>query len=288
MKVLLLHTHKNQVENIEPLIKQVAHVSYNKSGDTGINVSSKFIKKHVVNGGHHSLIRHAWYTMQFPEKILVEQFDYFSMPNHIRQYMLTRKVGDWVVVSGTLNMWWNFFSYFNMYKIPEDLKTISPTLFKKFESTNGFTGPNISKRDYAYTFLVEGCSRLFTHQQVRHTHNFSYNQESTRYVSYENGFEIVMPEKIIGKVDQQKIDLESVALRKISDDVDFYNYLLSNGIRKEDARGFLPNGIQSKIIVTVHRESLFGQYKKARAEGKTGKPSGEIQAVAREMIKLAE
>ena len=88
MKVTLLHTHKNEAKNIEPLIKQVAHISYNKDGDTSEESASRFIQKHVLNGGHHSLLRHAWFTLTLLKKDLEDIYGYFILPNNIRQYML--------------------------------------------------------------------------------------------------------------------------------------------------------------------------------------------------------
>lgn len=286
MKVTLLHTHKNEPKNIEPLIKQVAHISYNKDGDTSEEAASRFIQKHVLNGGHHSLLRHAWFTLRTTPRELEKWYNYFKLPNHIRQYMVFNGDGRNFKVSGTLNMWWSLFNHLKGKIVPLVLRKTSPTLFG--ENTALDSSYSCDREDYAHTFLIEDCSRLFTHQQVRHTHNFAYNQESTRYVSYCDGFDFVMPEKLKGKVDNYGCDIENVALDKLEQDKEFYNYLVKNGVKKEDARYFLPNGITSKIAITVHHESLFGQYKYARAEGKTGKPSSEIQAVAREMIRLVE
>lgn len=286
MKVKLLHTHKNECANIEPLIKRVAHVSYNKDGDLSEESSSKFIQKHILNAGHFSLLRHAWYTMRITPYQLQETFNYFSLPNHIRQYMVFSETDTEFFVSGTINMWYNLYKHLEYLPVPKALKIMAPTVFSGRESLC-VEDAQIKSSNYAYTFLIEGCSRLFTHQQVRHNHNFAYNQESTRYVSYKDGFDFVMPAKMIGKHDINSESIESVALRKLEDDENFYSYLLSNGIKKEDARSFLPNGITSKIVVTVHHESLFGQYRLSRAEGKTGKPSAEIQSVAREMMRLA-
>ena len=247
MKVTLLHTHKNKVKNIEPLIKQVAHISYNKDGDTSEESASKFIQKHVLNAGHHSLLRHAWYTIQTDLQHFAREFDYFDLPNSIRQYFVLHRFGEHdLKVSATLNTWYNYFNKDDDMAVPTELKIISPTLFKNNRDFS-FGEADIVKSDYAYTFLIEGCSRLFTHQQVRHTHNFSYNQESTRYVDYSRGFDFVVPPKVSSVVNEEAA--------KMMKNTSFTNYLylLSLGIKKEDARYFLPNGITGTIGISINR-----------------------------------
>jgi thymidylate synthase (FAD) len=272
----------NHAVNVEPLIKKVAHISYaRKRGDLSPEASAKFIQKHVLNAGHHSLLRHAWFSQRIGNADMISKYNYFKLPNSIRQYLVFDDYKGRCTVSGTINTWMNFYHHTKV-KVNPRLKEMCPTVFKEFESEGEVIDEEIPQSAVAYTFVVDGCSRLFTHQQVRHTHNFAYNQESTRYVSYKNGFDMVIPENIHDKI--QKKTLYGIS----HDYEENYNYLISNGVKKEDARFFLPNGIKSKIAITMRHDSLFGQYKKSRAEGKTGKPSNEIQSVAREMIRIIE
>ena len=109
--------------------------------------------------------------------------------------------------------------------------------------------------------------------------NVDYNQESTRYVDFSNGFKMVFPDKLKNSFEAH--DAHSTLQ-------DIYVSLRKNKVSKEDARFFLPNGIHSQIAVTIRHETLFGRYKLTRADGKTGKPSSEIQELAKEMIRLVE
>ncbi len=278
----LIYTHLNHAVNVEPLIKKVAHISYaRKKGDLSPEASAKFIQKHVLNAGHHSLLRHAWFSQKISNAEIISKYDYFRLPNDIRQYLVFDEFEGRTTVSGTINTWMNFYNH-TQAKVDPRLKEMCPTVFKGFESDGEIINEEIPESAVAYTFVVEGCSRLFTHQQVRHTHNFAYNQESTRYVDYSKKMNMVVPEKIRDKWNDDCIE---DAIDTIHNE---YKDLKNAGVKKEDARFFLPNGIVSKLAITMRHDSLFGQYKKSRADGKTGKPSNEIQSVAREMIRIVE
>ena len=279
MKVKLIYTHLNHAVNVEPLIKKVAHISYaRKKGDLSPEASAKFIQKHVLNAGHHSLLRHAWFSQKISNAEIIAKYDYFRLPNEIRQYLVFDEFEGRTTVSGTINTWMNFYNH-TQAKVDPRLKEMCPTVFKGFKSADNL---EIPKSAVAYTFVVEGCSRLFTHQQVRHTHNIAYNQESTRYVDYSKKMDMVIPEKIRDKWNDDCTEDVIDTIHNV------YKDLKNAGVKKEDARFFLPNGIMSKLAVTMRHDSLFGQYKKSRADGKTGKPSNEIQSVAREMIRIVE
>lgn len=94
------------------------------------------------------------------------------------------------------------------------------------------------------TFLVEGCSRIMTHQLVRHR-LASFSQESQRYV--EGIEDAVMPRTI--KEDEKAealFNASYIAARHC------YEALRNLGIPKEDARFVLPNGAETRIAVTAN------------------------------------
>lgn len=89
------------------------------------------------------------------------------------------------------------------------------------------------------TFLIEGISRACSHQIVRSKH-LDYLQESQRYVNQRN-VDFVYPISL----------LESSTYNAfLIDASDVYNKLISEGIRKEDARYVLPNASPTKLYVT--------------------------------------
>ena len=103
---------------------------------------------------------------------------------------------------------------------------------------------HLSVLRFAYaTFLIDGLSRACSHQLVRTAHA-GMVQQSQRYVECKD-LNVVIPESIPN---------DSVAMWHINQVVNAsrkcYEYLLSNGVEKEDARYFLLEGTTSKIIMT--------------------------------------
>jgi len=95
------------------------------------------------------------------------------------------------------------------------------------------------------TFRVEGGSRAFTHQLVRHR-IASFTQQSQRYVE-ESGFNYVIPPSIEKKDEARRIFLDLIEHSK-----EAYKKLLDLGVKKEDARFVLPNAVCSEIVITAN------------------------------------
>lgn len=96
------------------------------------------------------------------------------------------------------------------------------------------------------TFDISGISRICQNQMVRHRHA-SFCVMSERYVDVSN-MEFTYPYSILkeyaGLVDYVK------------DSVRVYKKLLDNGIKKEDARFILPQGINTKVCVNMNFRAL--------------------------------
>lgn len=95
------------------------------------------------------------------------------------------------------------------------------------------------------TFRIEGGSRSFTHQLVRHR-IASFTQQSQRYVE-ETGFEYVVPPSIEEIPEAMKIFHEFIEFSKKT-----YKKLRNLGIKKEDARFVLPNAVCSEIVISAN------------------------------------
>jgi len=80
------------------------------------------------------------------------------------------------------------------------------------------------------TFRIEGGSRAFTHQEVRHR-LCSFTQQSQRYVN-----------EIANMLFNTFLGYAKIV----------YKLLQSLGIKNEDARFVLPNAIESEIVVTAN------------------------------------
>ncbi|MBC7320657.1 FAD-dependent thymidylate synthase [bacterium] len=102
----------------------------------------------------------------------------------------------------------------------------------------------------SFTFGIEGISRVTSHQLVRHR-IASYSQQSQRYVKMTKA-DFVIPPSIMKN--------ES-ALELLSNVNEFarstYNKLIELGIPEEDARYVLPQGVTTKIIVTMNARELL-------------------------------
>jgi len=119
-------------------------------------------------------------------------------------------------------------------------------LLEKLESSG-----HLSPLEHAnFTFGIEGISRVTSHQLVRHR-IASYSQQSQRYVKMSNG-EFVIPPSI------KKNSSASELVYNLYDmAMSVYNKLIQLGIPEEDARYILPQGITTKIIVTMNARELL-------------------------------
>jgi len=102
-----------------------------------------------------------------------------------------------------------------------------------------------------YTFVIENCSRVCTHQLVRHR-IASYTQLSQRFARMTGEyFGVVKPPRIALNKEAEKIFDKAI---KAS--YEAYLKLLDIGIAPEDARYILPQGIITKIVVTMNAREL--------------------------------
>ena len=101
------------------------------------------------------------------------------------------------------------------------------------------------------TFLVEGISRVASHQIVRHRIGASYAQLSERYCEL-NEPSYVVPESIANNKSA------AAAYKTIADGLfDMYDLLQADGILKEDARFILPQATETTILVTMNLRSYL-------------------------------
>lgn len=101
------------------------------------------------------------------------------------------------------------------------------------------------------TFYLEGVSRAFTHELIRHRH-LSYSQLSQRLVD-ESEARYVVPPAMRGDFEHEEA-LSSRMREAIGTYVDAVSVLLEEGCSRkqarEAARAYLPNMVETKIVVT--------------------------------------
>ncbi len=101
-----------------------------------------------------------------------------------------------------------------------------------------------------YMFEVEDCSRVTTHQLVRHR-AVSYDQESQRF-SAATREGVVTPPSIQSNEAAYKAFDE--ALKTVYSS---YEKMVAAGVPKEDARYILPSAIKTKLVMTLNARSLM-------------------------------
>jgi len=124
-----------------------------------------------------------------------------------------------------------------------------------------------------YTFLVEGVSRAYTHQQVR-TRAASYAQQTMRVLDM-GDFDYVYSDRVRKGTPGHEIvngALESIKFA--------YNALLARGVPPEDARGILPTNIATNIVCKFNLRTL-AELARSRTGGRT---QGEYQSVINAML----
>jgi thymidylate synthase (FAD) len=110
--------------------------------------------------------------------------------------------------------------------------------------------PNLLLDHVMYMFEIEDCSRVTTHQLVRHR-VASYDQESQRFSSAtKEGF--VVPATIQSNKDAFKAYDE--ALKSV---YEAFEKITAAGVPKEDARYVLPSAMKTKLVMTVSARSLM-------------------------------
>lgn len=102
-----------------------------------------------------------------------------------------------------------------------------------------------------YTFKIEGISRACLAQLTRHRHA-SYTVRSSRYCD-ESKKENIIPESI--KSNPDILDIYTYQVSGRSKDV--YDYLISKGIKKEDARFVLPQSLSTDLYMSLNLRELI-------------------------------
>lgn len=100
----------------------------------------------------------------------------------------------------------------------------------------------------SFTFLIEGISRVTSHQLVRHR-LASYTQESQRYAEAESNY--VVPESVRLKGFEEKFR------EVIEEAFKLYRDMVDSGVPFEDARYVLPQAVTTRILMTVNLRELL-------------------------------
>ncbi len=130
----------------------------------------------------------------------------------------------------------------------------------------------------SYTFAIDGVSRALTHQLVRHR-LASFNQQSQRYVKFDEEPQVVVPSSI-----SSNPELLEIFENAIHTSYEAYAELAKAGVPAEDARYVLPNACESKIVVTMNIRELLHFFELRCCN----RAQWEIRAMANKMLELVK
>lgn len=288
-KIELLKVWDNSdTENQEPLLQKIARTSYKKDElPTTEDGASEFLRHHVLSRGHTTLIEHAWIIIE------VERWFYTEimviMPNIIRQQLniYDSIIPNIIVMQANLLTWKRYIDWLGEYSndkynlLTEYLNRLFPTIIEHdndiFVEDHNLLSPETCVKNnlVAYTFRITGASRGFTHELVRHRRNIVFTQQSTRYVD-ESNFNFIGPPSLSNFTISKNMRYEAQTCLGIIRDC--YFSLLEEGMPKQDARQYLPIGIEAPIVMTCTHEELEYLFK-MRLEGISGSPHWEIKSI---------
>lgn len=158
----------------------------------------------------------------------------------------------------------------------ELMETMSEERVRSVLSTI-MAGGHFSTLEHAsFTFAIDGVSRALTHQLVRHR-LASFNQQSQRYVKFQDGLPYVEPKSVAEVPEANEL------FQDIMDAVGAaYSRMLDLGIPAEDARFILPNAVETKIVTTMNARELLHFFELRCCN----RAQWEIRELAHKMLEL--
>lgn len=304
-KAEILERSESKINNIA----NIARVCY-KSEEKADNKSNLRLVKNLIENKHFAMLEHEDYIFdvsyvfqeQFQKRISIIESCF-----GVKLFLLITQN----TISGNIRAWRNFYKY--CFLIPAELKYMGedldpfpiPIVFKDNIFFNDiFENQNVSliKSDKPYYYIQDApefsliektdlsekmdilahyrvsakiiCDRGISHEIVRHR-NFSFAQESTRYINYRN--------KDIEYIDYSDFCNDSVFCHNFESCFIKYGYLIRHGFLPQIARGVLPHNLKTEIVVTGNiREWLH--FFNLRLFEKTGKAHPFIKEIAKQLF----
>lgn len=111
-----------------------------------------------------------------------------------------------------------------------------------------------------FVFGLEGVSRSFSHQLVRHTVGHSYEQQSQHYILYKEGraLPVVDLNRLPRDDDGAKSELiGAIYEASAQGSKRAYDRLVKLGLPREEARQVIPNGAETRLIWTANLNAVL-------------------------------
>ena len=150
---------------------------------------------------------------------------------------------------------------------------------KKFDSALKFaieSGHTSVLEHSIFTFEVEGISRVTLAQLTRHR-LASFSVQSQRYVKQSEA-EVIIPKEVAKSEFGDEVDLLVKSSQRL------YEMLINSGVKEEDARYILPQGISTKLILSMNARELLHFFSLRCCN----RAQWEIRKMANEMLRLCK
>jgi thymidylate synthase (FAD) len=303
-KAEILERSENKINNIAN-IARICYKSENKADDE----SNKRLIENLIKNKHFAMLEHEDYILYFKD------VDYF-----VAYYKLISDVERWFgiklyliatntqLISGNIRAWRNFYKYVSSYikavykNESKNIRFVVSNVFRDCIFFNDVLGNNglfafdivndivkfdksdlTIKNEILAHYRVSAkiiCDRGISHEIVRHR-NFSFAQESTRYVNY-NKKEI----EFIDYSEYNKLNnpmLNLLVGMNSEATTDMYNGIINNGYEPQLARVVLPHNLKTEIVVTGNLRE-WCHFFNLRLFEKTGKAHPMIKDLSSQLI----
>jgi thymidylate synthase (FAD) len=293
------------IEDHNPIrkIERIARTCY-KSEDKITTGSADNMVRSLIKSGHLAMLEHGSAVLVMCQK----SYDYIlkiaSVLEHYLNHptMLRATNQGRCVISANFRAWYEFLKGCSMYgfDIPDglmDTLMIHRPIFDEFagylDTISGYddievfdpllghkpltTSESLLHKDLTVKFITD---RGVSHEIVRHR-IASFAQESTRYCNYSkdkfgNELTFIKPVNLFGK----QYQIWERAMSKSESD---YFDMIINGATPEIARGVLPNGLKTELVMTANFKE-WRHFFELRTVGTTGKPHPQIKALTRPLL----
>lgn len=119
-------------------------------------------------------------------------------------------------------------------------------------------------RHAVFHFGIQGVSRTYTHQQVRHNAGVDYEQQSQHYTTMRDWGCNAPPTvaKLLRRKARDMLEDDELALLEIYEGgmdsaKEYYNEAIRYGMPKEEARQLLPNACETRLVMTANLNAVF-------------------------------
>ena len=116
-------------------------------------------------------------------------------------------------------------------------------------------------RHFNLNFIVTDCSRIYTHEQVRHTAGVAYSQTSGRYCRLPDEFDFIIPPELENVTEdvQEYINYAQETYKKLCEKTGLNNPNLAFAEKKKITsalRRLMPEGLAVELGVTINIQAL--------------------------------